>query len=265
MAKLIVIRPRLGRTWDARRSFDVLIDGQPAGAVGVGETIEIDLSPGRREVRLQCGRLGSRPVVVEPGPDETHRLAVGPNLNLHKRTGPAICLSMLPLLGLCAWINFGPRVGRFSAHLDWQIALVIPTAVLSFIPLLFVSIFSSNDLVVACKIPNADLTEQQVALLLWAHPFRKRITIRHVMIAVALLALAFGASLELFRSTRALSFRSRASFHADQEAMFRKFEQGWVEADLEMEKKGYGRGHFTKEAAEEAALADYHAAMKRQV
>jgi hypothetical protein len=272
MAKLIVTRPRLGRLWDTKLSFDVLIDGKPAAPIGLGETIAIDLTPGPHQVSARIARVGTQPIVVEPGLDETHRLAVGFNVGFNKLFTRSWTLGSLPFFVLSAWFLFdlqtlltrGLRGGTAPFHGEWQIAIMIPAGILTFLVPLAFPLLWPNQFLVVLEISGPDRTEQQIAELLRAHPFRVRITIRHMMIAVALLALAFWASLEVYRFTRASSFRSQARLHADEEAMFRKFEQGWINSDFEMKKRGFGRGHFSKEAAKAAAVADYHAALRRK-
>ncbi len=74
-------------------------------------------------------------------------------------------------------------------------------------------------------------------MLLRERSFRVRITIRRLMIAVAISALCTWVTLEVFRSARASQFRSEANFHAYLEHTFRGLD---------------------------AAKADYHAAMKRK-
>jgi hypothetical protein len=115
-----------------------------------------------------------------------------------------------------------------------------------------------------CEVPSSDLTDDEVAELLRAYPFHLQMTIRQVMIAVAFLSITFGASLDSFRSRYAESFRYRARFHALEEAKFRESELRWIQSDIEMERGGFGRGHFSDEAAKSAAWANYHAAMRRK-
>ena len=156
---------------------------------------------------------------------------------------------MLPLLGLIGWIFIDGQSplgqigngGTVSSHLDWyaawKVALLVPTALLTFIPLLAFPALSRNHAFVLTEVPDLDLTVEQIAELLRERPFHVRISIRQLMIAVAISALGFWISLEVFRSIRASDFKSQASLHADLEDMFRE---------------------------QNAAKADYHAAMKRK-
>jgi hypothetical protein len=272
MAKLIVTRPRLGQRWDKTPRFEVLVDDKPAAKIGLGETSELEVPPGPHLVRARIGGFGSQPVVVEAGPDETHRLAVGFNASFFKAFKRPLILSVLPVLALFAWSaydthQFTTRLrqgGTVTYDIGWRMMIINSTVWIALLPAMAFLYLSSKESLIVLEIPSPDLTAEQVAELLRAHPFRMRITIRHLMIAVALLALAFWGSLEMSRSTSVSSFRSRARLHAESEAIYLKTAQGWINLDLDMEKRGSGKGYFSKAAAKAAAVADYHAAMKRK-
>ena len=72
MAKLLVTRPRLGGRWDIEARFDVLIDGNPSAAIGLGETIVIDLSPGPHQVSARFDLARSQPILVDAALEQTH-------------------------------------------------------------------------------------------------------------------------------------------------------------------------------------------------
>jgi hypothetical protein len=283
MGKLIVTRPRLAPGEDLECSFDIIIDGMLGTSIGLGETIDIELPTGPHQVSARVNLAGSQPVVVEcaPGethrlvefaPGETHRLAVGPDMGATHFLRCFIMMAFLSLLGLSVWINddtisllsHGLRGGTRSFRSPWQLTLLPLVAFLVFLPPLILQCSTRYVSILLIELPRPDLTDEQVAKLLRAHSFRLRFTIRLMMNVVALVALAFWASFELFRDSSASVFRLHAGFHADQEAMHRKFAQRRIESGIEMEKKGFGRGHFAKEAAKWAARADYHAAMKRK-
>ena len=44
-----------------RGTYDILVDGQPAGSLEMNETIEIPVEPGRHIVQVRSGRNSSRP------------------------------------------------------------------------------------------------------------------------------------------------------------------------------------------------------------
>ena len=249
MAKLVVARPGLGRRWDIDQRFDVLIDGKPTATIGLEETIVIDLPPGPHQVNARVTGAGSQPVLVDGAPEETLRLAVGMNVSFHSLMSWSLILGMLPFVGLVVWLLIDgyslmghiASGGTVSSHRDlygaWKMALLVPTALLIIIPLLAFPEFLRNHSLLLTKIPDSDVTVEQIAELLRECPFHVRISIRQLMIAVAISALSFWISLEVFRSTRALQFRFEASMHADLEGLFR---------------------------SHHPAKADYHAAMRRK-
>jgi hypothetical protein len=249
MAKLVVARPRLGWRWDIDQRFDVLIDGKPTATIGLEETIVIDLPPGPHQVNARVTGAGSQPVLVDGAPEETLRLAVGMNVSFHSLMSWSLILGMLPFVGLVVWLLIDgyslmghiASGGTVSSHRDlygaWKMALLVPTALLIIIPLLAFPEFLRNHSLLLTKIPDPDVTVEQIAELLRECPFHVRISIRQLMIVVAISALGFWISLEVFRSGRASEFKSQASLHADLEEVFRE---------------------------QNAAKADYHAAMKRK-
>lgn len=79
MAKLIVARPR--QYVDMLRRYKILVDGERAATIRRGETVELELPPGRHEItaRIDWGR--SNPVAIQAGEGESHCLEVGSNAN----------------------------------------------------------------------------------------------------------------------------------------------------------------------------------------
>ena len=130
----------------------------------------------------------------------------------------------------------GNRSSHPDGHGAWQTAPWFLPALLICIPLLILPTFSRNHAFVVIEVPGPDPTVEQIAKLLRDRPLRVRITIRQLMIAVAISALSW-ISLEVFRSTRASQFKLVARVHADLEDIY--------------------RGH-------DATKADYHAAMRRK-
>jgi hypothetical protein len=43
-----------------RGTYDIVLDGQPAGALEMNDTIEIPIEPGRHRLQLRSGRSSSR-------------------------------------------------------------------------------------------------------------------------------------------------------------------------------------------------------------
>ncbi len=91
-----------------------------------------------------------------------------------------------------------------------------------------------------------------------------RITIRQMMIAVAVLAVYLGVSIEWVRRQRSGHFQSRASLHANLETIVRSSEQQQAQTAADWQKRGRDASSFRQAAARAKARADYHAAMKRK-
>jgi hypothetical protein len=274
MARLIVTRPRLGRLCGPKQSFDIVLDGESVVPIALGATIEIELLPGSHRVTARAGGVRSQPIVAELGIDQTHRLAVGPNLGFHKLLGRTASLALIPFFGPAAWLLYGllsllssgvgsPKL-KVIPSAEWQIALLIPSAVLAVTPVFVFIALLWNHALILVEIPEPDVTEDRAAEILRTRPFRMRISIRQMMLAVAVVALVFWASLELSRFASASSFRRQAAFYAGQDTMFREFERRWVKSGLDMERQGFARGHFKNDAAKTRAVADYYAAMRRK-
>jgi hypothetical protein len=246
MAQLIITRPRLGPRWDIEQPLDVLIDGLPSAPIGLGETIAIDLPPGPHQASARLDSAGSQPILVESPAGETRRIALGTNVALSKLLSWSLILSMCPFFGLAVWVFIGTGSllrqggGAVSIHPSWhavRMALLVPATLLALAPILSLSVFKQKHAFVLIEVPGPELSVHQIAKLLRERPLRVRITIRHLIIAVAISALCFWISLEVFRSTRAWQFQSQAGMHADLEDIFRGVS---------------------------ASKADYHAAMKRK-
>ena len=275
MAKLIVIRPRLGRPWDAQPSFNILIDGQPAATIRLGETIEIDLPPGPYQFRARIARLQSQPLVVELAPEETLRIAVGHNVGLHRLHNRFSILASLPFLGLTAWfiwilsdtnalLSGGPQGRSMMSRIDWAIALMPPAVLLMFVPICAFLFLWWNSPLALSKIPDHDLTDQQITELLRSHPFRVRITVRQMMIVVALLAIYLGLSVRWTRHKRSDHFRQMASLHANLEPLIRSERRRQAQMAADWKRRGLDASPYRRAAARAAARADYHVVMKRK-
>jgi hypothetical protein len=248
MAKLIVTRPRLGPQWDIEPCFDLLIDGNPNASIGLGETVEVELPAGPHQVCARLPGAGSRSVLVDTAPGESRRLAVGPNVDFTRLLTWFLILDLSPMFGACIWLLIdsallvqGIKAGTVSSHPGWQgawqMAIMVPLFILFVLCSLAFPAISRHHALAVVDVAGPDLTVEQIAELLRERPFRVRITIRQLMIAVAISALLFWISVEVFRSTRASQFRLDASLHADLEGLFR---------------------------GQNAAKADYHAAMRRK-
>jgi hypothetical protein len=244
MAKLYVNRPRVGRHWDIEKPLEVLINADRKAQIGLGDTIVMDLPPGLHQVGVRLERVGSQPILVDTASGKTQQLAVGTNVSLGKFTISCLILGALPFFGLTIWllidVYFLPQAANPGIVLTdraWKTALMVPALLMLGMTMLAVGPLSRNRAFVVTKVPDPHMTDEEIAELLRKLPFRVQITIRRLMIAVAISALCFWITVEAVRSTLASHFRSRANLHADMEDIF--------------------RGVDTKKA-------DYHAALRRK-
>ena len=247
MAQLIVTRPRLGYRWDVGKRFDVLIDGKRSSADRPRGN-----DRGRSSARPSSGRRAVRRYRQPTGPRRS-----GPRGDASTRRGNQRGLVQITWPGLDP-VHVAPRwIHRLGPH---RLAVIFGTSgdrrnsdvrsglaegvrssgrTPGRMPLLTYVVFLRNHSLILTEVPDPDLTVEQIAELLRARPVQVRITIWHLMIAIALLALGFWISLEVFRSSRASLFDSQARLHANRENSFREEEQRWVASDISMEKRGW--------------------------
>lgn len=263
MPKLIVTRPRLFA--DRRRTYHILIDGERAATIAPGKTVEIDLPPGRHRVAAQLGFLTSQPVEMECGPAEIRHLQVGSNLGRRSRLNRVLALTMLApyaivLITLACSHLFKDT---FEAHrfIQFMVAVAVWPILLYFALL----VIWRDRLLYIEEVRDLGPTTRRVALP--DEPsLRVRITIRGMMVAVALVAILFWATMEWGRYTRQEFFRQRATYHGILQDQFRKSEQEFRRKARSSESSGLkASANFVRQyATKAAAKADYHAAMKRK-
>ena len=86
---------------DRLRAYQLLVDGEPRGAVKQGETIETELTPGPHRIQMQIDWATS-PVLVVPGDSD---VALRCRANAHP---------LLALLYITIWRNDYIRLERAS-------------------------------------------------------------------------------------------------------------------------------------------------------
>ncbi len=91
-----VIEVARTKAWwrDRFRAYEVLVDGEVAGALKRGEKVAISVEPGWHEVLARIDWCGSPPVALDLAPGQTARLECAPNAHL-----------LLLLLYLTIWRN----------------------------------------------------------------------------------------------------------------------------------------------------------------
>jgi hypothetical protein len=199
MAKLIVSRPRLGCGWDMPQSFDVLIDGESVSPISLEETIVIDLAPGPHQVYARIGSGRSQAVLINSAPGATHRLAVGPYIKFQ------LVISCILVSGSITSVTIMTLYFiKTTALLQNSIALPAPpwwnvifaVGMISLaLPVLAYGTLIHDHTLVLVGIPGPDLEAEQIAELLRDHPSCIHFKIRHLVIAIAVVAIIFRFSL----------------------------------------------------------------------
>jgi hypothetical protein len=262
MAKLVVTRPRES-VEGLRRPYQILVNGRPAASIGAGGSVDVPLPPGRHQVRARMGFIGSQPVEIETGAEGVYHLKVGSNPAGWRRWGLGFILPIMAPFAILVLDIAGSGLFRDPIEGGWFGLFMIP---MMFLPVLvqFAFMVSWRDHFLALEeFPTPDPAARRVVLPK-AQPIRVRITIRGMMIAVAVLAIVLGATVEWARFTRHDFFQRKAGLHMQLAAQFRGFEQDWVRMAVEREKGGADAASVRQSAARCAARADYHAAMKRK-
>jgi hypothetical protein len=260
MATLTLTRPR--RFGDWRRAYDVLVDGQRAAEIECGETVEVDLAPGRHEVMAKMDRHRSNRVEIEVGPGGRCHFEVGSRWSGWQSVLFPAC-TMVPLI--CVFVS-----GRLSVPLFF-----LPMGLL--FPLWVHSTSVSRQPIYLAEVPAPDAaTPTPVG------PPRPQFTVRWMMIVVAVLAVGLWLDLEFARARRQAEYMAAAEGHTGDEATFRQREQrenrsvvenearlrrmeqeaNPMTADRESLKLSVARARAR--AAVLAAHANYHAEMRRK-
>jgi hypothetical protein len=274
--KLSITRPKMNwleYTKPTRRGlgYDIAIDGRFVRSIDPGETIELELSRGHHEVRARSSFFGSRPVEIDGNPNETRRFAIGFSARWQKLNllaGVFVILSILPMIGISLSLSHQMRP-RVPAAVDriWLSVMLISIIFLSLPAMLFqlfVLVFYRNRGLDLQEIPGPELTHPQIAEFLRSQPLRLRITIRHSMIAVAILAVLIAATIQWLRHERSNDFRRDAERHADLEALSRKFEHDRLRIAGDLETSSALAARLREDAGKAAAKAAYHDALKRK-
>jgi hypothetical protein len=227
--------------------------------------VEIPLPPGRHEVTVRAGFVGSQPVGIEAGPGEVYHLkVVRTNMAFWRRERLLVFIlaALAPLaiqfINIACGYLFSDRV-----ETGWLGRFTVPMVMLPSLVLFAVVGVSRDHLLALEEVPPLDPADRRV-MLPEVPPLRLRITIRGMMVAMAVLAVVLGGTIQCARFTRREFFQREANRQVQLEAQFRGFEQEWVQRAADEPKTGKGTGFARRFAAKTAAKADYHAAMKRK-
>lgn len=263
MAKLIVTRAR--QVADRLRRYRIVIDGQKAAMIAPGETVEIELTAGHHEVRARLVFVGSQPVVIDAGAEGVHRLRAGSNMFYRTRWRFLHLAPILAMTGFVMVLHEGGALFSNPMEHAWFTSFIAPTFGLTISLLIALMAIWRDRFLYVEEIPTVDSANCQVILPhVPIEPLRVRITIRQLMIWVALVAILLGAVVGWARFTRETYFRNRARGHASLEDAFRRVEQGYVDMANESQKSGPTADFARKCAARMAAVVDHHAALRRK-
>jgi hypothetical protein len=261
MAKLIVTRTR--QFADMLRNYRILIGGERAATVAPAKTVEIELAPGAHQVTARLDFLSSPPLDIELGPTEVRRLMVGSNLGRSSRMKLAMALATIGPTAISLLAFACGSLFRDPYERTWFTQFIAPMVVLP--PLLLLAsmgLWRDHFLYIEeTRNPGPDFRRVAIPQ---EPPLPVRITIRGMMIAVAILALLLGTMTEWGRYTRRDFYRGRAVFHGQMEASFRWIEKDYLRTATVFDKTGLNAhaGPVRRYAARAAAKADYHAEMK---
>ena len=217
---------------DLSRGFiacHILIDGRRRhiDRRGVGK-VEIPLPPGRHEVTVRAGFVGSQPVGIEAGPGEVYHLKVANNMAFWRRE--RLLVFILVILAPLAIQFINIACGRlFSDRIEmgWLNRFMIPMVTLpSLVLFAFMGVWRDHLLALE-EVPPLDPAAGRV-MLPEVPPLRLRITIRGMMIAVAVLAIILGGGIEWRGHERRVISGERRAAMRQLEAQYRAFERDWV-------------------------------------
>lgn len=267
MTQLIVTRKRQ-LFGPYQPPFAIVIDEEKAAPIRCGQTIGIELPPGRYEMRVKVGHATSDFVHVEAGAEGEQRFEVGPRL-----PGWIRALAFLP----AAYFLAVPIVGLSTQRMFYFVVLpsLATSAVLTLCSLHLTS--RKTQLIDLkplpdhgpeghCAQPSVDAVFNYADLppTLLKEPFRLRFTVRGIMIAVAIVALVIWLGLGSVRSFRQAQYQRRAEMHAKIEAIWRENEQRQNEIVRRQEQLKLDSKLIQTFSTRSAALADHHQAMRQK-
>ncbi len=280
MAQLIIRRLQVGRLVEGFPGWPIRIDGKRVASIDSGKRVEIEITPGRHRVRVGAV-LRSPALDVAAAPEETVHLAVRQDMHPISRVFCySIPLAMLAQLGLGLSILSRAPGATFTGDQSVWLLLQFPALTLPIVLLiLFLFSWRTHHLDLQ-PIPDPDLSDAKIAEYQRAHRPRVTLTIRQMMILVAVVAMYLGVSVEWARSQQRSTFRYEASSHATREDWARRDQQRALRvlhnleraiSGMDLERMGetgvtYGQALDERRQAlpRAAANADYHAAMKRK-
>jgi Tfp pilus assembly protein PilE len=272
MAKLIITNPTV--YWfqyaiTALRvpapGIPIAVDDQQVASVLLGQTIELEVSGGHHEFRAGTREYGSQQVGIDVVSEETRRFALDVSTPVRKVAVPASILAMLSLIPQLWLLRLGPHGMPTLSRQRWSSVLFLPLAVVTMgaMALRWFIMFRARHFEFV-EISGPDLTAERVAILLRSQPYRVRISMRQLMVAVAILAVLLAAAIAWTRREKSEQFRAEAARNARLEEFFQMTERSFLDFAAQLESRGENSGETRQIAAKLRAEADYYAALRRK-
>ncbi len=248
MAKLVVVRPR-DTSFGGHSRCHVFLDGRRVASLAEGMKAEIPLSPGRHDLSVRMGLIRSPVVPFECEPETRHEFGVvfQPFIQMSFARRFVLWLALIGPYFL--WLYFYPRFFPGPQQF-WIDEFFTPFVfLLSFGMAMGLSIASESGRL--SLEPGLDPADGQ-ALTPEITARRGRLTLRSMMIAVAVLAVLLGLGVRQWRSARNAYYREEVYRHHNYELSDREAAEF------------HRASNNPATAAMFAARADYHAAMARK-
>lgn len=224
-----------------------------------GEITAIELPPGRYELAAKIGWLQSRCLEIELAADDRRHFEVAEWV-----TGWCLALSILyDLVVGAAWLWF-----QFPAH--YFLIAILP----GLLPTCFLWGMGRRSVLLREASPSTEKGDivatrsfRYADLKLFApRPARVRIrlTVRGIMIAIAVLAVVFWLGLSGCQLVMQAVFTGKAQYHSAAEARWRANEEDSVRHAEKLERQHVSASLDRAFAAKHGARADYHRTMRLQ-
>lgn len=184
MAKLTVTR--VSDSLGVLARHRIVVDGEPVEKLSNGQTVQVDIRPGCHEVIVEMNGCKSNPILLEVEPEGVYHLEVGPRLR-HRS-------ELFSILWVTAWMGL---ILFWQSPIPYQLTLYGA-------PLVFLLAFQARPGVRPFdlrSIPDASSAHGTPARLpqFPVHDSDTRISIRWLMIVIALLAVLLGVDVLLSR------------------------------------------------------------------
>ncbi|MHB1558983.1 MAG: hypothetical protein ACYC61_16150 [Isosphaeraceae bacterium] len=248
MAKLIVVRPR-GTSFVGLTPCHIFLDRRRAASLAEGTKVEIPLSPGRHELsaRKDLNRSPVVPFECDPESRREFRIVFRPFVPMSFARQLSLFLGLMSPYFL--WLYFHPLLFPGPQQF-WVDRFVTPLILLLSNGMAF-GLSIANQYGRLSLEPGLDPAAGQALIDETTSP-RGRLTLRAMMIAVAVLAVLLGLGVRQWRSALNGFYRSEAYRH-----------HSYEESDREAA-EFHRASNNPATAAMFAARADYHAAMVRK-